>query len=322
MKYFGSVRFFKNLILLCVVVCIAIPTALAISKHCGLGTAREQVSKLEAELIQMRDRLDALEQTETLPEKVPETTEPVEQEPEAGEQESFTAEVPEYQQLYPDFYAPEREVTEMIREDGVIYLTFDDGPTSNTDTVLRILEEKDVKATFFVTGPKSEESDQRLRAIVEQGHTLGMHTYCHDYEIIYDSVEAYLEDMYQVFTMIREATGETPTVFRFAGGSINAHNQGIHQELMAEMLRRGFIPHDWNVSAQDATAKTLSVDEVIRNVMGSAAGKQRGIVLLHDGGYQRTTAKALGTIIDRFLEQGFRFDRIQTDTKPVLFSYE
>jgi len=320
MKYFGSVRFFKNLILLFVVVLILAPTLCAVRKHLGLKEVERQVATMEQELERMNGQLSALEQqSEELENALEETVQDVK---EQEEKEGFSAEVPGYQYLYPDFYAPEREETEPVWVEGMIYLTFDDGPTSNTDTVLQILAEKDVKATFFVTGPQNAQSDERLRAIVEQGHTLGMHTYCHDYEIIYESVEAFLKDMYQVFTMIREATGEPPTVFRFAGGSINGHNRGIHQELMAEMLRRGFVPYDWNVSAQDATAQTLSVEEVIRNVMGSAVGKQRGIVLLHDGGYQKTTAQALGTIIDRFREQGYQFDRIHTDTQPILFSYE
>ena len=314
--YFGSVRFFKNLILCCVVMLILVPTLVAVHKHIGLTEVEKQVVQMEAELTQVRRELDALEQQgddlEAALEEAVQT---------AAEEAVFSADIPNYQFMYPDFYAPERAQTTPVQERGVIYLTFDDGPTPNTDAVLQVLAEKDVKATFFVTGRSDEISMRRLRAIVEQGHTLGMHTYCHDYDIIYESVEAFLADMYEVFVMIREATGEAPTVFRFAGGSINSYNSGLYQELMAEMLRRGFIPYDWNMSAQDATSKLLSVETVIDNVMTSAAGKERGIVLLHDGAYQETTAQALGTIIDRFREMGFRFDRIHSDTKPILFAY-
>lgn len=314
--YFGSVRFYKNLILLVVIALILTPTLIAVHKHIGLTEVEKQVEQMEAELVQVREELDALEQQGDDLEAALEDAVQA-----ASEEAAFMADVPNYQLMYPDFYAPERVQTAQVQEEGVIYLTFDDGPTSNTDTVLQVLAEKEVKATFFVTGRSDELSAQRLRAIVEQGHTLGMHTYCHDYDTIYESVEAFLADMYEVFVMIREATGETPTLFRFAGGSINGYNSGLYQELMAEMLRRGFIPFDWNMSAQDATSKTLSVETVINNVMNSAAGKSRGIVLLHDGAYQQTTAQALGTIIDRFREMGFRFDRLHTDTKPILFAY-
>lgn len=315
--YFGSIRFFKNLILLCVIVMILVPTTIAVRKHASLALVKEQVAQLEEEVGQMREQLSESERPIT----ELEDTLVADEEPEISERVDFTADAPEYQSLYPDFYAPQVLNTEQSKTPGMIYLTFDDGPTKNTDTVLQVLAEKDVKATFFVTGPNSEKARERMRAIVDQGHTLGMHTYCHDYDIIYDSVEAFLDDMYQVFVMIKEATGEVPTVFRFAGGSINSHNVGIHQELMAEMLRRGFIPYDWNMSAQDATSKKLSVDNVIKNVLYGASSKSRGIVLMHDGPYQATTAEALGTIIDRLREMGFQFDRIRPEIKPILFDY-
>lgn len=305
--YFGSVRFFKNLILLCVLAIIAASVTVAVCKHCELVSVKAQVAELQAEAEQNRAALEAWNRLAS--------------ETAVGASSLYIeAEAPSYQLLYPDFYAP-KPVTEQRYQSGVIYLTFDDGPTENTNLVLDVLAEKNVKATFFVTGQKGQEAEQRLREIVEQGHTLGMHTYCHDYDTIYDSVETFLEDMYQVFSMIREATGETPTVFRFAGGSINSHNSGIYQELIAEMLRRGFVPYDWNISAQDATAEKLSVDTVVQNVLSSAKGKERGIVLLHDGYYQKTTAQALGTIIDYFREKGYTFERIEPNVKPILFGY-
>lgn len=281
--------------------------------------------QLERELTQRELEMELLEQQmELLKQRNSELQaaqkEWEEAEKERAEKDAFSAEGLSYQLLYPDFYAPERTETAQIQSEGVIYLTFDDGPSQNTDKVLKILQEKDVKATFFVTGRSDEVSAQRLRAIVEQGHTLGMHSYTHDYDTIYASVEAFLADMYRVFNMIREATGVTPTVFRFPGGSINGYNSGIYQELTAEMLRRGFVPYDWNMSAQDATAKPLSVETVIQNVMSSAGGQSFGIVLMHDSSARKTTVQALSTIIDRFRAMGFQFDRLQPEVKPVLFS--
>lgn len=314
--YFGSVRFFKNLILLCVLVLILVPLALNVYQHHELASAQEQIVQLEAEVEQTRQQLDEVVQQAVEAEAMAAAAEVVE----AVAQARFSAETPAYQELYPDFYAPQ-PLAEQSQESGVIYLTFDDGPTKNTDRILEVLAEKDVKATFFVTGHTDGASLERMREIVAQGHTLGMHSFMHDYAVIYDSVEAFLDDMYQVFVLIRETTGETPTVFRFPGGSINSYNSGIYQELMAEMLRRGFVPYDWNISAQDATSKPLAAEEIVENVFASAAGKERGIVLMHDGSSNESTAEALGTIIERFQEMGFRFDRIQPDTKPILFGY-
>ena len=71
-----------------------------------------------------------------------------------------------------------------------VYLTFDDGPSSNTDNILDILDTYGVKATFFVTGKEGAKAEASYRRIVEEGHTLGMHSYTHDYSVIYASEEA------------------------------------------------------------------------------------------------------------------------------------
>ena len=63
-----------------------------------------------------------------------------------------------------------------------VYLTFDDGPSRNTDKILDILKEYDVKATFFVVGKTDEHSVRAYQRIVEEGHTLAMHSYSHKYE--------------------------------------------------------------------------------------------------------------------------------------------
>ena len=80
-------------------------------------------------------------------------------------------------------------------ESRKVYLTFDDGPSDNTDEILDILKEYDVKATFFVVGKTDEHSRQMYRRIVEEGHTIALHSYSHKYSEIYSSVEKYDKDL-------------------------------------------------------------------------------------------------------------------------------
>ena len=76
-----------------------------------------------------------------------------------------------------------------------MYLTFDDGPSEEcTDMVLNILREKNVKATFFLIGEYVEKYPEVARRIVEEGHTVGIHCYRHDYSVLYESVDSYLAD--------------------------------------------------------------------------------------------------------------------------------
>ena len=81
-----------------------------------------------------------------------------------------------------------------------VALTFDDGPHPRlTLEILSILEEYGVKATFFVIGTDEPENLERMRRIVREGHTIGMHSYTHDYSVLYGSVEGFLGDFYKNF---------------------------------------------------------------------------------------------------------------------------
>lgn len=320
--YFGSVRFFKNMILLVVIILITVPTVLAVRWGLRLRSQREEnrqlATQLEQQAMEYREELDHLAALEAASEVV--LTEEMHEKMHEEIAPALEGAAMEYQKLYPDFYAPQ-ELNASTYEEGVIYLTFDDGPSERTPEVLKVLREKDVKATFFVVGQTKEENLQYMRDIVAEGHTIGMHTYTHQYKTIYASVEAYLEDMYRIFTQIRDTTGVTPTVFRFAGGSVNAYNHAVYQEIIAEMLRRGFVPHDWNLASADAATTPVPAAQIVANVVGPAADKSRGVVLMHDSTYKYTTVEALPAMIDGLLEMGFKLDRLTADTQPILFSY-
>ena len=153
--YFGSVRFFKNLILLVVIILIVTPTVLAVRWRFALRAQRQEnqqlTQTLEQQAQQYREDLDHLARLEDAMEVA--LTEELQQEaqPPAVESDAIA-----YQQLYPDFYAPQ-ELNASTYQEGVIYLTFDDGPSDRTPEVLEILREKNVKATFFVVGQTDEE---------------------------------------------------------------------------------------------------------------------------------------------------------------------
>ena len=234
----------------------------------------------------------------------------------------LAADPPDYQNLYPDFYAPQPYgATE--RAENMIYLTFDDGPSDRTDEILAVLAEKNVKATFFVTGKSDEKDKERMRRIVEEGHTIGMHSYSHVYATIYASVESFLDDFYKNFLQIREVTGQSPTVFRFPGGSINGYDGGFYKEVISEMIRRGFVPFDWNISSEDAvTTRIQSASVLTANVVRGARGKVRGFVLFHDSETKTTTPRALGPTIDQLRAMGFEFAAISPSTLPVLYNYD
>ena len=148
-----------------------------------------------------------------------------------------------------------------------------------------------------------------------------MHSYSHDYEKIYTSVEDFLDDFYKLFVILRDEAGVTPTVFRFPGGSLNNYNQGVYKEIIAEMLRRGFRYYDWNLSAEDAAKKSPSASTIVEGITSYSAQKKHGVVLMHDSTHCKTTVEALPALIDTLREQGFDFAPLDRTVRQVSFHY-
>lgn len=254
----------------------------------------------------------ALQQQEDKPQDTP----PQKEESTAA---AWEPEVLDYASLFPNLYVEpptKREVAEKT-----VYLTFDDGPSPLTPQVLDILKEKQVKATFFVTGQEGEQAKERMQRIVSEGHAIGVHTYSHDYRQIYQTVDTFLEDFDKEFRLIEGYTGVKPKIFRFAGGSINAFNMDNYHMIIGEMIRRGFTYFDWNVSAQDASKKATK-QSIHDSIICGAKDKNRCIILLHDSGDKADTIAVLPQVIDTLKSQGYTFAPLTNEVQPIVFPYE
>lgn len=223
-----------------------------------------------------------------------------------------------YRNKYPELYATAPD--KFIEKDNTVYLTFDDGPSNNTKDILNILDKYNIKATFFVVGNESDKGKQYLKEIVKRGHSIGIHSYSHDYNKIYASVDNYLDDFYLTYNYVYKNTGVKPTIFRFPGGSINTYNQTIYKQIVAEMLRRGFVYYDWNVSAEDAST-SASWSSIYNNVTKAMNGKSRAVVLLHTGPTSQPTVTVLEDLIKKLKTQGYKFDKLENKDKPITFGY-
>lgn len=226
-----------------------------------------------------------------------------------------------YTKLYPDLYVDD-PTAGFEDDDGTIYLTFDDGPSSNTWDILRILDQYDIKATFFFCGGYDSGTQELMKAVADGGHTIGIHSISHDYEKIYESVESYLEDFYDTYNCVYEATGIKPRYFRFPGGSINNYNRFVYMQIIAEMTRRGFVYYDWNVSGEDAVhgATWSSIyDNIITGINNNTS--DRAIVLLHDAADKQNTVYVLEDVIEKLLDDGYHFGQISDTVRPVAFGY-
>lgn len=233
-----------------------------------------------------------------------------------------------YAHLYPDLYAAVTETTPVGEEQAEnathkAYLTFDDGPSGVTPQILDILDQLGIKATFFVIGRADENDVATLKRIHDEGHAIGIHSYSHVYQQIYAGVEDYLTDFSKIEEWIFAVTGEHTKIFRFPGGSNNSTaKKSVMTDIAAEMTRRGFIYYDWNVIAHDDQKTVYSADVLYQNVVKSAKGKlDRDLILLfHDNATRKTTPDVLPRVVEYFRCNGYEFDKITPDTKPIQFN--
>ncbi len=198
-----------------------------------------------------------------------------------------------------------------------VYLTFDDGPSSNTDKILDILNEYGVKATFFVCG--NERYMEEYQRIVKEGHTLGMHSYSHKFREIYQSTEAFAEDMNKLRAYLYEVTGVESNIVRFPGGSSNTIcKTDVMQDLIAYLSQEKMIYFDWNISCGDAASSYISAERIAQNVLDNVSKYGSAVVLLHDASNKDTTVEALPIIIEKILEsEDTVLLPITEDTTPI-----
>lgn len=199
-----------------------------------------------------------------------------------------------------------------------VYLTFDDGPSSNTDRILDILKENGIKATFFVVGKTDETSLKAYRRIVEEGHTLAMHSYSHKYSEIYESKESFIADLEKLQEHLYQATGVWPRFYRFPGGSSNTVSKTDMQELIDYLDESGITYFDWNIASGDAVSRELDTESIVKNCVDSIDAHTECMILMHDAADKNTTVEALPEIIAQVQDRGDAvFLPVTDETEPV-----
>lgn len=215
--------------------------------------------------------------------------------------------------------ASQSKKTTSINKDrkGVIYLTIDDGPSSNiTPKILDILKKENIKATFFVIN-YSKTNEHLVKREADEGHTIGIHGYSHEYSKIYKSKQAFMNNVYSLQEKIEKTTGIKSMYVRFPGGSSNTvsrhYSKGIMTALSKELLAKGFKYYDWNISSGDAGGAKNAKD-VYKNVTKNLSKKKQNMVLMHDFSGNKKGLEALPKIIKYAKDNGYTFMPIDDET--------
>lgn len=182
-----------------------------------------------------------------------------------------------------------------------VYLTFDDGPSVYTEEILEILKDYNVKATFFVLGKTGEENEALYKKIVEEGHSIGLHSYSHQYDVIYSSLDEYQKDLIRLEEYVFDITGVQSKLVRFPGGSSNTVSNVPMQVFIDFLSENDYTYFDWNISSGDAATKGLTAEEIVDNATENLESMQQAVILLHDSGNRATTVEALPVLIEKIL---------------------
>lgn len=270
---------------------------------------KEQLSILESQKLAAEEEISRAKATETEPSSEKKTEPTSENRPTTPTTTKKTEKETE-KEVFPPTQPGDKKV----------YLTFDDGPSKHTPQILKILKEKNAKATFFVINrPKY---NHYMKDIVSSGNAIALHSYSHDYKKIYSSDENFYNDLNQISELVKKETGVTAKVTRFPGGSSNTvskkYNPGIISRVSKGIQDKGYRYFDWNCSNGDAKKDGIPAAQLVQNVKRST-GSQGGnlIVLMHDTDAKGTTVEALPEIIDFYRSKGFTFEVITEKTPPV-----
>ncbi|WP_317971709.1 polysaccharide deacetylase family protein [Paenibacillus sp. CCS19] len=192
----------------------------------------------------------------------------------------------------------------------VAYLTFDDGPSKNTNQILSILKRYGIKGTFFVLGKETPYGLSMYRKIIKQGHIMGNHTYSHDYAKIYSNKKSFFQDFDRLEKLLTKVVGFKPRLFRFPGGSNNrllSSKRGLYliRSIKAKLKSRKYRYCDWTIDSQDSCLPRLSPSQISTLVLNESRRSSRCIILFHD--FADNSTAALPVIIKGLRAQGFRF---------------
>ena len=200
-----------------------------------------------------------------------------------------------------------------------VYLTFDDGPGSQSGKILDILKKNHVKATFFVTGKEDASSKKIYQRIVKEGHTLAMHSYSHIQDVIYDSKEAFEKDLKQINRCLYEATGVHTKVYRFPGGSSTQNTSLPIQNFIDVLKKNHYLYVDWNVISPDINNANATKEQVVTGVMQGVDAYDTAVVLMYDVADKPMTVKALPSIIKQIKAKNYEL--LPVDESMILIQH-
>ena len=191
-----------------------------------------------------------------------------------------------------------------------VFLTFDDGPSENTGSIINTLENYNIKANFFVLGSRVEAMPEKVKELYEKGHFIGNHGYSHVYEAIYASPQSVLDEYNKTNEAIKKAIGNNEfntKLFRFPGGLVGGKYAEIKNQAKQLLEENQILNVDWNALTGDSESANPTLEKLMKNLKRTTNGKNSVILLMHDSSAKKITADTLPQVIEYLKEQGYEF---------------
>ena len=167
-----------------------------------------------------------------------------------------------------------------------------------------------------MVGKETEHAKKMYRRIILEGHTLGMHSYSHNYDQIYANVGAFSKDLMKLQKYLYDVTDVKPYIYRFPGGSSNHCAKNI-KPYIRYVNKNGLLYFDWNALNEDAVNFEQSPQQLNKKILKDVRRQKTSIVLMHDLHETTNTVKALDPLIKTLKKEGYQLLPITKNTKPL-----
>ncbi|MBS4173146.1 polysaccharide deacetylase family protein [Bacillus sp. FJAT-49736] len=200
------------------------------------------------------------------------------------------------------------------KKQKVVYLTFDDGPSTATMQILTLLKKYQAQATFFMLDPNLKKYSSSAKQIVKNGNSVGSHGVTHDIHKVYRSPAAFVQEMKQTEATLKKITGKESHLIRAPYGSVPYMTPDFRKASDA----KGFILWDWDIDSDDWKYPNGQFVQKIKTQVDSCSSDRPLVVLMHD---KTTTAKYLEQVLQYFQKKGYKMVAIDESLQPVQFKY-
>ncbi|KEF36607.1 putative xylanase/chitin deacetylase [Schinkia azotoformans MEV2011] len=189
----------------------------------------------------------------------------------------------------------------------IAYLTFDDGPNSNTAQILDILQKYEAKATLFMVEPKIWKFEEVVKRTVTENHTIASHSVTHDKNKVYHSPESLLNEMNVTRATLFSVTGIDSRLIRVPYGSKPYLTKDYRDLLASNNLQ----VWDWNVDSNDWKYSTEKIISTVKYQVANQKQKNRApVILFHNSS---STVEALPEIIEFLKAEGYVLEAYDQD---------